>query len=343
MDRVEVDGSLGEGGGQVMRLAIALSAATGRAVRVSRVRANRERPGLAAQHAAAVRAVAALCGARTEGVEVGSRTVVFEPARPVGGEASVEVGTAGSVTLVLQAVLGALTGAGALAARLSVGGGTDVIRAPSWDYLVHVLLPSLSRAGLECEAVCERRGFYPVGGGRVTAALPGRAGRLRPLAPSSSRAARIEGAIVCSGLPDHVPQRIDHAIRSGLVGRDVGRIARTRVEAACPGVVATLWADLGDAVVGASMVGRRGLPSEDIGTALAKEVCADIDAGATVDAHLLDQLVPCAAMAGGRAVLRAREVSLHASTALDVAAAFVPIKVSREETGGTVALTIAPG
>jgi len=343
MDAVEVDGSRGEGGGQVLRLAVALSAATGRAVRVANVRANRERPGLAAQHAAAVRAVAALCGARTEGVEVGSRTVAFAPARPVGGEASVEVGTAGSVSLVLQAALGALSGASAGGSRLSVGGGTDVIRAPSWDYLVHVLLPALARAGMQCEATCERRGFYPTGGGRVTAALPSRGDPLRPLAPSSTGAARIEGSIVWSGLPDHVPQRIDHAIRKGLLGRDVARITRTRVDASCPGVVATVWADLGGAVVGASMVGRRGLLSEEIGSALATEVAADIDAGATVDAHLLDQLVPCAAMAGGTSVLRARGVSLHASTALEVAAAFVPLEVGREESEGTVALTIAPG
>ena len=340
---VDVDGSRGEGGGQVLRLAVALSAATGRAVRVTQVRANRERPGLAAQHAAAVRAVAALCGARTEGVEVGSRTVVFESSRPVGGESSVEVGTAGSVTLVLQAALGALTAAGAGAAHISVGGGTDVIRAPSWDYMEHVLLPALSRAGLECEPHCDRRGFYPVGRGRVTASIPGRTGPLRPLAPRSSGTARIEGSIVWSGLPDHVPQRIDHAIRKGLVGRDVARITKSKVDAACPGVVATVWADLGGTVVGASMVGSRGLPSEEIGAELATEVAADIDAGATVDMHLLDQLVPCAAMTGGTSVLRARDVSLHASTALEVAAAFLPLRVDREKSGGTVALTIAPG
>ncbi len=343
MDAVEVDGSRGEGGGQVLRLAVALSAATGRAVRVVRVRANRERPGLAAQHAAAVRAVAALCGARTEGVEVGSRAVLFEPTGPVGGDVPVEVGTAGSVALVLQAALGALAAPGAGAARLKVGGGTDVIHAPSWDYLAHVLLPALARAGLLCEAACERRGFYPQGGGRVTATLPERTGSLLPLVPSPSGEPRIEGSIVWSQLPDHVPQRIDHAIRKGLVGRDIARITKTRVEAACPGVVATLWADLGDAVLGSSLVGRIGLPSEEIGATLSREVAADLDAGATVDVHLLDQLVPYAAMARGTSVLRAREVTPHAATALDVVAAFVPLRVDRGESDGTVTLTVTPG
>jgi len=335
---VEVDGGQGEGGGQVLRLAVALSAATGRPSRVVNVRANRERPGLAAQHVAAVRAVAGLCGARTRGVDVGSREVSFEPTRPPGGDVAVDVGTAGSVTLVLQAAMAALAGPSAEPASVTVTGGTDVSRAPCWDYMVHVLAPALARSGMLLELVCERRGFYPVGGGRVVALVGSRDGPRAALSPSPSGRARVKASIVWSGLPEHVPVRIDHAIRKGLVGVGVGvgveGVGRTRVTAASPGVAAAAWADLGGAVIGSSMAGRRGLPSEEIGAALANELRSDLAAGATVDVHLLDQLVPYAALARGRSVMRVREVSSHARTALDISSLFVPLDVAVAGEGG---------
>ncbi len=340
---MEVDGARGEGGGQVLRLAVAMAAATGRAARVANVRANRERPGLAAQHVAAVRAAAALCDARALGAEVGSRELNFEPTRRPGGEASVEVGTAGSVTLVLQAALACLAGGSPGTARVSVGGGTDVIRAPTWDYMVHVLSPALKAAGVGLALECGRRGFFPVGGGHVIAGLASPFEVPAPVSPSVTRPPRFEGSIVWSRLPDHVPTRIDHAMRKALVGRDVARITKSRVDAACPGVAATLWADVGGAVVGASMVGRRGLPSEAIGNALAREVLSDVESGATVDAHLLDQLVPYAAMARGASVMRVREVSLHARTALDVCGQFRPLEVGLEEGEGLVTVRVGPG
>ena len=342
---VEVDGGHGEGGGQVLRLAVALSAATGLPARVTDVRANRERPGLAAQHVAAVRAVAGLCGARTDGVEVGSREVRFEPTRPPGGDVTVDVGTAGSVTLVLQAALAALAGPSAGEARVTVTGGTDVSRAPCWDYIAHVLAPALSRAGMLLELVCERRGFYPVGGGRVVARVGPRDCPLAALSPRIEGSPRVRGSIVWSGLPEHVPSRIDHALRKGLVGVGIEGVERTRVDAASPGVATVVRADLGGAVIGSSMAGRKGLPSEEIGATLADQLRSDISAGATVDVHLLDQLVPYAALAGGRSVMRVREVSPHARTALDVASLFVPLDVVVAEEGGGVGvrvLTVGP-
>jgi len=333
---VEVDGGHGEGGGQVLRLAVALSAATGRPVRVHDVRANRERPGLAAQHVAAVRAVAGLCAARTGGVDLGSREVNFEPTRAPGGDVAVDVGTAGSVTLVLQAALAALAGPSAGEARVTVTGGTDVSRAPCWDYMVHVLAPALSRAGMLLELVCERRGFYPVGGGRVVATVGPRDVPLAELTPPTpSGPARVRASIVWSGLPEHVPSRIDHAIRKGLVGFGIEGVDRTRVEAASPGVATVARADIGGgAVIGSSMAGRKGLPSEEIGATLADQLRSDIVARATVDVHLLDQLVPYAALAGGRSVMRVREVSPHARTALDIASLFVPLDVAVAEDEG---------
>lgn len=337
---VHIDGSAGEGGGQVLRLSVALSAATGRPLRITGIRANRRSPGLRAQHVAAVDVVRRLTGASVEGLALGSSELTFAPTHPARGEVSVDVGTAGSVTLVLQAVLGALSAPGAGPAEVAVRGGTDVTMAPTWDYLVNVLVPTLGRAGLDLRVECERRGFYPVGGGRVVL----RAGEverpLDPFVPEPTGEPVVGGAVVWSGLSDDIPRRIDHAVRKELVGFPGIRLRKERVEADCPGVSATLWADTGGAVVGASMVGRRGLPSERIGKMLADELRADTSAGAAADAHLTDQLVVHAAMADGTSRLATRALTTHARTALDVASRFLPIDPREEVTDGLVDLSI---
>jgi RNA 3'-phosphate cyclase len=321
-DMVLIDGSLGEGGGQVLRVSVALSAATGTPVRITHIRANRKNPGLRPQHVAAVRAVQDLCEAETRGLEIGSSKLDFAPCETPSGTVKVDVGTAGSVTLVLQAVLGALSAQGAGPAEVTITGGTDVIMAPSWDYFAHVLAPTLGRAGLDMDMECQRRGFYPKGGGKVVVRTEELVAPLEPIVPERTEGPTVEGSIVWSGLPDHIPQRIDHAIRKELVDLNVGRIRKKHVETSSPGVVATLWAEMGNAVVGTSMVGRRGLPSERIGEELAREVRADVEAGATADVHLLDQLVVHSHLAKPGSKQLAREVSEHARTAMEVVSQF---------------------
>ena len=339
-DVVQIDGKTGEGGGQVLRLSVAMAAATGRPLHITNIRAGRKNPGLRPQHLAAVDAVAQLTEAEVEGLYVGSSKLTFSPDHLAKGVIKVDVGTAGSVTLVLQAVLGALSAPGAGPAEVTVRGGTDVMMAPSWDYFVNVLVPSLGRAGLDMDMECQRRGFFPRGGGHAVLRTEGLGQPLGPFRPEATRTARIEGSIVWSGLPDHIPKRIDHAMRKELVDRDVGRIRKKYVEADSPGVVATLWADMGDAVLGSSMVGRRGLPSEKIGQDLARELVADIDADATVDDHLADQLVVHAVFARGPSCLRSRRVSKHTETAIGTVREFVPLEVREETTGGTVNVKI---
>lgn len=143
---IEIDGGHGEGGGQLVRTAVAVAAVRGTPIRVVDIRARRRRPGLAAQHVAAVRAPAALCDARCEGVEIGSSSLVFEPRRLQGGDFDFDVGTAGSVSLVLQAMLPAAIAAGERV-TVRLRGGTDVPAAPPVDYLRLVLLPLLERLG----------------------------------------------------------------------------------------------------------------------------------------------------------------------------------------------------
>lgn len=322
IDPVLIDGSIGEGGGQVLRLSVALAAATGTPVRVTDIRANRKNPGLRPQHLAAVKAVAGLCNAETRGLTIGSRELTFKPWGLPSGNVKVDVGTAGSVTLVLQAVLGALSAPGAGPAKVTVTGGTDVIMAPSWDYFAHVLVPTLGRAGLDMDMECQRRGFFPKGGGKVVLNTEELTGPLAPIVPERTEEPTIHGSIVWSGLPDHIPRRIDHAMRKELVDLPVERIRKKHVDAESAGVVATLWAEMGNAVVGASMAGKRGLPAERIGEELAREVKADIEAGSTADLHLFDQLVVHSHLARPGSKQLARKVSDHARTAMEVASRF---------------------
>src|SRR5437879_10525908 len=163
---IEVDGGRGEGGGQLLRMALALSALTDTPVRVARIRAGRPTPGLAAQHVTAINAVAGLCEAEVTGVSVGASSIEFRPGKLAAGRFSFDVGTAGSTTLVLQALL-PVAAAAPGAVRVRLIGGTDVRWSPPIDYFNRVFLPLLRRLGARADVEVLRRGDYPPGGGIV--------------------------------------------------------------------------------------------------------------------------------------------------------------------------------
>ena len=339
---IEIDGAYGEGGGQLLRTAVALSALTGSAVRLSNVRANRRRPGLAPQHLAAVRAVAALCEARCEGLDQRSTRLVFEPRRrPAGGELRVDVGTAGSVTLVLQALLPALLAARA-ATRVVVAGGTDVRQAPSWDYFCRVLLPLLARIGLRVRASIARRGYYPRGGGEV--AVQVEPGVPAPLVLAERPASwRIEGEANVARLPLSVAERMRAAALAALGGRaQVEARVLGNGEAIGTGGAITLWAESEAGRPGASRVAERGVRAEALGEAAGQELAADLASGATLDVHAADQVLVYLAMAKGPSSFTARAASSHARTAMWLIPQFLPARFAVESDGALSRLSVAP-
>ncbi|HVU63165.1 MAG TPA: RNA 3'-terminal phosphate cyclase, partial [Phycisphaerales bacterium] len=176
---IHIDGSQGEGGGQILRSSLALSMATGRAFRMSRIRAGRERPGLMRQHLTCVQAAATICSGEVTGATVGSQEITFAPGPVCAGNYHFSIGTAGGTTLVLQAVLPALLRAGGRS-RIRVEGGTHNLAAPPFEFFDRALLPLLNRAGAVVRARLERHGFYPAGGGRVVVEIDP-AGGPRPL------------------------------------------------------------------------------------------------------------------------------------------------------------------
>jgi RNA 3'-phosphate cyclase len=333
---LEIDGAHGEGGGQLVRTAVALAAVTGTAIRVRDVRARRDRPGLAPQHLTAVSAVATLCGARCENLAPRSQAFEFHPGRLRAGEHAFDVGTAGSLTLVLQALLPAMIRAPG-PCRVRLTGGTDVRAAPPIDYFRRVLVPLLARLGIAVDCRVARRGYYPRGGGEVevatTPATP------RPLAlDAPGRLVRIDGLAHAGNLPAHIPERMRASALARLDAAHAPVSVDARVldanEAFGQGGAIVLWAERASTVLGAGRVAERGVPSEALGESAAAELAADLDAGAVLDVHAADQLLVYLALAGGESTFTAREVSLHAETAMWLVAQFLPVRFEVARAGG---------
>jgi RNA 3'-terminal phosphate cyclase (ATP) len=302
---ITIDGSQLEGGGQILRGAVALSALSRTPVEVLKIRARRGKSGLAPQHIAAVQAVAAACDAVCEGLRPGGDRIVFKPGLPVAKAVRVDVGTAGSVSLVLQAWLPVALMAGG---SITVTGGTEVDRSPTIDYLEQVLFRVLARHGAKIRTEILKRGYYPEGGGEVRVSVE--AGRLSPIALPDGKPESC-GIISCSSnLPDHVAGRQAEAARRLLEGRlgvpcEVRLDRRTGVSS---GSSCTVWAG----TKGACSPGKRGLPADRVGEAAARELLGEFAKGGQADTHLADQLLIFLALSGGR--FTAPACSLHAAT-----------------------------
>lgn len=339
-----IDASYGEGGGQLVRTACALAAMTGEGVRLVDMRARRRPPGLAAQHLTAVRAVAALCDAEVPGLALGAREIVFLPGPLKSGEFRFDVGTAGAVPLVLQALLpAALHASGPVC--VTVTGGTDVRGGPTVDYLQRVFLPLLARTGARASLRVVRRGYYPRGGGEVELTVqPCR--ELQPLRLEHPGELQVvEGLAYCANLPGHIATRMADAASARLLGLPVRIDTRVlgRAEAFGPGGAIVLAARTQHTVLGALAVAERGVPAERLGELAADEVRAEIDAGATLDVHAADQLLVYLAQAAGPSVFLARTLSLHVQTVCWLLEQFLPVTFRTSAEGARTRVEVIPG
>ncbi len=341
---IELDGAYGEGGGQLLRTAVALAAVTGTPIRIFNVRAGRAKPGLAPQHVASVRAVGELCGARTEGLVLGSERLTFAPGALRGGEFRFEVGTAGSVTLVLQAVLPALLAAPA-PARVTVVGGTDVRQAPPADYFTEVLLQLLGRMGASVAARTLRRGYYPRGGGELELkVVPGRLQPVELVVPG--RLLELSGAAHVAHLPAHIAERMREAALHAL-GRyaERARLVTTVLTgdaAIGQGGAIVAWARTEKTVLGAARVAERGVRAEALGEAVGRALAEDLASGAALDVHAADQILIYLALTGRAASFTTRTLSRHALTAVWLIERFLPVRFSHAQDGPRVRVSLAP-
>ena len=332
-----LDGSQGEGGGQIVRTALTLSSITGTPVRLENIRAGRRTPGLRAQHVTCVLAAAALCDAGTEGVEVGSSAISFMPGGAVRpGEYTWAVGTAGAATLVLQTVLLPL----ALAAgpsRVAVYGGTHVPFSPTGHYLRDVYLPALLGLGAQLDIYMDTYGFIPEGGGSITALLEGRALLSGVAMRDRGRLERVIGTAVSCNLPSHIPQRIANRATNLLAGLNTDvdiRPVRTRSISTGAGLFLALEYSNGRGGVG--VLGRKGMPSEVVAEQAVTDLLAFHDSGAAVDSHLADQLVLPLALSAGDSVLTVEAITSHLLTNIAVVRAFLNRPIMVDEGARTI-------
>jgi len=310
---IEIDGSEGEGGGQLLRCSVALSALTGREVRVFNIRAKRPKAGLAHQHLAAVRGVAALCEARVKGDSIGSRELVFSPGAIIGGRRRFDVGSAGSVSLVLQAcILPALRSEKNTV--LEITGGTNVRWSPPVDYYINVLFPILKKMGVGIHMRIDARGFYPEGGGKVTVEVEP-AKELAPIDLSArGELKRLRGICFSQNLPEHVSKRISHSAKKSFLDEGEMHIESDMSNGGSTGAGICLFAEYENTILGADALGERGVPSEKVGTAAAEALKKETSGAGTLDVHSSDQLITFLALTRSGSVFRIREMSEHLKT-----------------------------
>lgn len=335
---VMVDGSLGEGGGQILRTAVALSVVTGKAVEVKNIRAGRRNPGLAPQHVAAVNAIARISGATVDGVLPRSERIIFRPDGVSGGEYHFDVGTAGSITLVLQACVPPLLFS-RCPSKLTVTGGTDVTHSPPADYMLNVLFPALRTMGADINGVVSSRGYYPKGGGEVTVNVgTGTSLRIPDFVKGSKTrsASKIHGIAHSTGLPRHVCSRMaksaDARIHELLGDISIGIEERPSEKGPALGAGITLWSGNDAVFKGSSALGERGLPAEKVGSDVATAITEEILSVASVDTHLADQLLVYIGMCGGGNI-SARNISSHTQTCARLIEQFMPVKFTMAQKG----------
>lgn len=293
---IVLDGSQGEGGGQILRTALALALVTGKAFRMVRIRARRAKPGLQRQHLTAVLAAAEVGNATLEGASLGSQELIFQPREIRPGNYRFCIGTAGSATLVLQTVLPALWSA-AGPSQLELEGGTHNPLAPPFDFFQQVFLPLLARMGPKVEARLERYGFYPAGGGRATVTIDPQP--LRPIELLERGLVLTRGVrVLLSRLPRSIGQREADAVCRGLDWPPQCASIQA-VDSAGPGNAVLVEIACQHATEVFSAFGQRGVPAETVASDVVRQARRWLDAGVPVGEHLADQLLLPLALAGG--------------------------------------------
>ena len=325
---LQLDGSRGEGGGQILRTSLALAMITGQSFQIRQIRAGRAKPGLMRQHLTAVKAAAKVCGAEVDGAELKSQNLTFRPGPVQAGEYRFDIGTAGSATLVLQTVLPALMTADK-PSHLTLCGGTHNTHAPPYDFLAKAFLPLLKRMGPQVTATLVRPGFYPVGGGEVVVDIhPARS--LKPLElTDAGRVLRRHATAIVSRLPRHIADRELDTVRRKL-GLSERETSVEEVQARGPGNVVVVEIERECVTEVFTGFGQRGVKAEKVAAGAAREAKRYLDAEVPVGEHLADQLLlPLALSEGGR--YRTTVPTPHTTTNAETIAEFLNVTIEISE------------
>lgn len=321
-----IDGSIGEGGGQILRTAIALSAIRQKAVRIVNIRKSRPRPGLGIQHVKSIAIAREMTDAVVEGSFHGSTEVTFSPGPIKQGNYAINMGTAGSITIALQSILPIAAYAPG-PVKLDLTGGTDVKWSPPFDYFANITVPAIGRFGFRVEPELIARGYFPAGGGRVQVrTTPARLNGIELVEPRDDP---ISGVSASSRLPPHVTERQAKAAFDLLrsVGYETGDIRLDIRNDASTGSSITLIKGF----MGGSALGERGKPAEKVGREAASLLADELRTGAVIDAHLADQLIIYMALAEGPSCIKAGRLTGHAEAGIRIVEQMTGIKFEIEK------------
>ncbi|GAB4377533.1 MAG: RNA 3'-terminal phosphate cyclase [Elainellaceae cyanobacterium] len=352
LEMLHIDGSYGEGGGQILRTSLSLAAITGQPIRIDRIRARRAKPGLAIQHLTGVRAAAALCQATVTGDHVGSTQLEFIPSQPVqAGQYIFDVaetlgtGSAGAITLILQTILLplALTTGESI---VSLRGGTFVPWSPPAPYIEQVYLPCLQQMGVQAMVTITAWGWYPRGGGELVLQVSGNGGGVGSLHSidllKRGNLQQVRGWAIVTELPSHIPQRMASRAENLLAQAQLkAQVQPLRKRGVGPGAGIFLMAEYEQSRTGFGAIGKLGLPAEEVATIATQELLDFHANGAPVDVHLADQLLLPAALASEPSQYCVPEVSTHLLTNAWVIEQFNLAKTAIDEGAGLVIVTPA--
>ncbi len=343
VDILEVDGSYGEGGGQILRTALMFSVVTKRPIRVTKIRAGREVPGLRRQHVATLDVLGDVFDCELTGAVEGSSEVSFVPGPLRLGSLAIDMKTAASITLVLQTIVPAVALSGSRVS-IELHGGTDVPWSPTFDYFDTVVRKAFASMGIIFRAEALRRGYYPRGGGRVRVAVEP-CGSLRPLRLSNPPLLEsVDLVSRCAMLPRHVADRQIKTAEALLTGQGIkvgeSRLAEESADSPGSSILASTTGDT--FFLGSDAIGARGKPSEEVGREAAERMLACITSSACVDANLSDMLAPLLSLAMGPSDLRVPHVSRHLETSIFVAKLFTSCEYNTASDGSGSVVSIVP-
>lgn len=345
METVFIDGSMGEGGGQILRTSLALACITGKNLHIENIRAARHKPGLAKQHLSCVRAACEICGGQCEGAAIGSKVLDFQPGPIHGGNFTFDIGSAGSATLVIQTILPALFLADK-PSTVTVTGGTHNPWAPPFDFLAETFLPAIGTAGFDAECKLEKYGFFPAGGGKIALNI-----RPRQQKPNQSinlceppEYVQIHARIYTARLPDHIAQRQKKLLgQSKLKFKNIEHIEVTDSDG--PGNCIMIRICNSRRTTVFTAFGQRGKPSEKVVGEVVSLAEDFLPSSAAIDRFLADQLLiymailnsrpsgekPAPAKAGG--CYTTNELSTHLTTNIETIKKFLPVDFTTERQG----------
>jgi RNA 3'-terminal phosphate cyclase (ATP) len=340
---IRIDGSSGEGGGQILRSSLSLSLATGEAFRIENIRAKRERSGLLRQHLTAVLAAAEVGGARVEGANLGSQSLTFEPGKVKSGNYRFVIGTAGSGTLVLQTILPALMTASGVSS-ITIEGGTHNLQAPPFDFLDRCFLPVIAKLGPKVAIKLERYGFYPAGGGSFSVAIE----PCTTLSPvrlvERGEITHRKAVAIVANLPRKIARREIDTV-AGMLNWDESHLEIIETKQSVgPGNIVLIEIGTSSGITEVLCgFGRIGTAAESVAAEAAKQARGYLASDAVAGEHLADQLLLPFALAGSGAFTATR-LNRHARTNMEVISSFLSVvfETFQETTGVRVEVKRKP-